>query len=140
MPRFAAKRVLLAPVHDVWAFVAEPYHLADWWPGVSGVQPDRRGLAPGARWQVVGPEAPSLFRRPQAPGTLIVLEVEPLERIRFQLTGRRLEAELSLRAVDERRTEAALTVDAPWLVGLGRRFPRDALARLYDLIRTGEQA
>ena len=44
---------LLAPRADVWAFVAEPYHLSDWWPGVSGVEPDRRGLAPGARWKLI---------------------------------------------------------------------------------------
>ena len=23
----------------------------DWWPGIPGVQPDRRGFAPGARWR-----------------------------------------------------------------------------------------
>ena len=32
---------------DVWAFLAEPYHLSDWWPGITGVEPDRRGFAPG---------------------------------------------------------------------------------------------
>ena len=73
MPRYAARRVLLAPLEDVWAFLAEPYHLADWLPGVSGVEPDRRGLSPGARWKVIGPDRPSFFRRPQAAGTLLVL-------------------------------------------------------------------
>ena len=37
---------------DVWGFLAEPYHLSDWWPGIVGVEPDRRGFAPGARWKV----------------------------------------------------------------------------------------
>ena len=59
-------------------FLAEPYHLADWWPGISGVEPDRRGLAPGARWKVVGPGTPSLFRKPQMTGNLVVLAVEPI--------------------------------------------------------------
>jgi len=138
MPRYAAERVLLAPLDDVWAFLAEPYNLADWWPGVSGVEPDRRGLAPGARWKVIGPNQPSYFRRPQATGTLVVLDVSPLERIAFQLTGERIDADLRLRAIDERSTEVSLVVDGPWLVGLKRAFPRRALARLHSILRTGE--
>ena len=74
MPRFAAERTLLAPVEDVWAFLAEPFHLPDWWPGISGVQPDRRGVAPGARWQVLGPDRPTFLRRPDAAGNLLVLD------------------------------------------------------------------
>ena len=140
MPRFAADRILLAPLDDVWAFLAEPYNLADWWPGISGVEPDRRGLAPGARWKVVGPNAPSYFRRPQASGTLVVLEVVPGERFAFQLTGDRIDADLSLRATDEQRTRVTLVVDGPWLVGLKRSFPRHALDRLHALLRTGEDA
>jgi uncharacterized protein YndB with AHSA1/START domain len=139
MPRYAADRTLLAPIDDVWAFLAEPYNLADWWPGVSGVEPDRRGLTPGARWKVVGPNQPSLFRRPQMTGTLVVLEVVPFERIAFQLTGDRIDAELTLRALDEKRTEAALVVDGPFLIGLRRRFPGEALTRLHALLRTGEE-
>ncbi len=139
MPRYAASRTLLAPISDVWAFLAEPYNLADWWPGVSGVEPDRRGLAPGARWKVIGPNQPSLFRKPQMSGTLVVLAVDPLERIAFQLTGDRIDAELTLRATDENLTEAVLTVDGPFLVGLRRRFPVQALGRLHALLRTGEE-
>ena len=100
MPRYAADRVLLAPLADVWAFLAEPYNLADWFPGVSGVEPDRRGLAPGARWKVIGPNEPSYFRRPQATGTLLVVDVVPFERIAFELTGDRISAELTLLAVE----------------------------------------
>jgi uncharacterized protein YndB with AHSA1/START domain len=139
MPRYVASRVLFAPVDDVWAFLAEPYNLADWWPGVSGVEPDRRGLAPGARWKVVGPNQPSLLRKPQMTGTLLVLAVEPMERIAFQLTGDRIEAELSLRAAGEKETEAVLTVEGPFLIGLRRRFPAQALGRLYTLLRSGEE-
>ena len=47
-----ATRELLASLDDAWGFLAEPYHLSDWWPGVVSVQPDRRGFATGARWQV----------------------------------------------------------------------------------------
>jgi uncharacterized protein YndB with AHSA1/START domain len=139
MPRYAAARVLFAPPADVWAFLAEPYNLADWWPGISGVEPDRRGLAPGARWKVVGPNTPSLFRKPQMTGTLVVLAVEPLERIAFQLTGDRIDAELAMRAADENRTEVTLTVEGPFLIGLRRRFPVQALGRLHALLRTGEE-
>ena len=138
MPRYVASRVLFAPLADVWAFLAEPYNLADWWPGVSGVEPDRRGLAPGARWKVVGPNQPSLLRKPQMTGTLLVLAVEPMERIAFQLTGDRIEAELTVRATGENETEAVLAVEGPFLIGLRRRFPEQALARLHSLLRTGE--
>jgi uncharacterized protein YndB with AHSA1/START domain len=139
MPRYVASRVLFAPLSDVWAFLAEPYNLADWWPGVSGVEPDRRGLAPGARWKIIGPNQPSLFRKPQMTGTLVVLAVEPLERIAFQLTGDRIDADLTLRATDEKETEAVLAVEGPFLIGLRRRFPVQALARLHTLLRTGEE-
>jgi uncharacterized protein YndB with AHSA1/START domain len=140
LPRFAAERILLAPLEDVWTFLAEPYNLGDWWPGVSGVEPDRRGLAPGARWKVVGPNEPSYFRRPNATGTLVVLDVVPMRRIAFQLAADRLDAQLELRPLDERRTEATLVVEGPWLIGLRRSFPRQALERLHSLLRTGEEA
>ena len=68
MPRAAASRELLAPREDVWAFIAEPHHFPDWWPGIGGVQPDRRGLAEGARWAVTGIERPTLLRRPASSG------------------------------------------------------------------------
>ncbi|HZR94131.1 MAG TPA: SRPBCC domain-containing protein [Gaiellaceae bacterium] len=138
MPRFAADRVLLAPIDDVWRFLAEPYNLGDWWPGIAGVEPDRRGLAPGARWKVVGDDQPTYFRRPQATGTLLVLDVAPMERLAFQLTGDRIDADLTLRALDERRTEVTLVVEGPWLIGLRRRFPAQALERLHALLRSGE--
>ena len=140
MPRSAASRVLLAPLEDVWAFVAEPYNLADWWPGISGVEPDRRGLAPGARWTVVGPDAPSYLRKPQAPGTLLVVAVAPQERLAFQLPQDRLAVELTLQALDERRTEATVAVQAPWLLPFHGTPPKRALERLHTLLRTGEEA
>jgi uncharacterized protein YndB with AHSA1/START domain len=135
LPQFAAERTLLAPIEDVWAFLAEPYHLADWFPGVSGVQPDRRGVAPGARWQVLGPNQPSWFKKPDASGTLLVLDVLPMRRFAFQLTGQRLDVELELEQLEGRRTKARLVVDAPFLT-VRRSLPHQALARLYDLVQT----
>jgi uncharacterized protein YndB with AHSA1/START domain len=137
LPRYAAERVLLAPLEDVWAFLAEPFNLSDWWPTISGVEPDRRGLAPGARWNVVAPSEPSLFRRPQASGTLLIIDVVPMRRIAFQLPAERLDAELELEPVDARRTKAVLTIDGSWL--MRRSFPRHALESLYSLLRTGEE-
>ena len=137
MPRYAAERVLCAPLEDVWTFLAEPFNLSDWWPTISGVEPDRRGLAPGARWKVVAPSEPSLFRKPQASGTLIVLDVVPMRRIAFQLPAEHVDAELELEPVDENRTKAVLTVEGSWL--MRGSFPRRALDRLDSLLRTGEE-
>ena len=138
MPRYAAERELLAPVEDVWAFLAEPYHLADWFPGVSGVQPDRRGLAPGARWQVLGPDRPTLLKKPDASGVLLMLDVVPMRRIAFQLTQQRLDAELELSPTTEGFTRARLEGEAPFML-VRRSFPHTALQRLYDLVQTSAQ-
>jgi len=139
VPTYAARRTLLAPRSDVWRFLAEPHNLPDWWPGIAGVQPDRRGLAPGARWQVIGPGRATYLRRPQASGMLLVLAVDPLERIAFQLTGDRIDAEIRIRAVEPDRTEVELTVSGPWLIGLNRRYPNRALGRLYSLLQTAAE-
>jgi uncharacterized protein YndB with AHSA1/START domain len=136
MPRYTADRVLLAPLDDVWDFLAEPYNLADWWPGIAGVEPDRRGLAAGARWKVVGPSQPGYFRRRQATGTLVVLDMVPRKRIAFHLAADRIDADLTIRAEDERRTKASLVVNAPWLLGPRGSLPRRALDRLHALLRT----
>jgi uncharacterized protein YndB with AHSA1/START domain len=138
LPRYAADRTLLAPLEDVWAFLVEPYHLPDWWPGVSGVEPDRRGLAPGARWKVLGPNEPTLLHKPDAAGTLLVLEVVPMRRIAFQVVAQRLDAELDLEETEDDRTAVSLVVDAPFL-SIRRSFPGQALARLYDLVQTGAE-
>jgi uncharacterized protein YndB with AHSA1/START domain len=138
VPTVRASRELLAPLDDVWSFVAEPHNLPNWWPKMGGVHPDRRGLAPGARWQVTGENQPSLLRRPEAVGQLIVLAVEPKRRLAFQLTGDRLEVELRLEPALE-RTKASLRVQGPWLIGLSRALPREALNRLHALCQTGAE-
>src|SRR3954465_14795859 len=127
MPTYEATRELLAPRTDVWRFLSEPYNLADWWPGVSGLQPDRRGLAPGARWQIVGDNRPSLLRKPNMSGTLLILTVHPYERLAFHLTGERLDVELRLAESAPDRTTARLVVSGPFLVGLKRSMPMKAL-------------
>jgi hypothetical protein len=136
MPTYEASRELLASRADVWAFVSEPYRLPDWWPGISGLQPDRRGFAPGARWQVLGENRPSLFRKPNMSGILLVLAVERYERFAFQLTGERLDVELRLSEPEPNRTLARLSVSGPLLVGLKRSLPAKALARLHALVQT----
>ncbi|MGH2960577.1 MAG: SRPBCC family protein [Solirubrobacterales bacterium] len=59
MPAVARRRVIDAPVEDVWALVADPYHLPRWWPRVTRVE-NVQGEAGGkrARWTaVLGTEA-----------------------------------------------------------------------------------
>ena len=136
MPTYQSERELLAPRADVWAFLAEPYNLPDWWPGISGLQPDRRGFAPGARWHIVGENRPSLLRKPNMSGTLLVLAVEPYERFAFQLTGEHLDVELRLSEPEPKRTLARLSVSGPVLVGLRRSLPQKALGRLHALVQT----
>jgi uncharacterized protein YndB with AHSA1/START domain len=139
MPRFEAARELLAAQEDVWAFLAEPNYLADWWPGIRAVQGDRRGLAPGARWQIRGLARPSLVRKPDVSGTMLLLEVEPPRRLAWQFTGERLDVELRLAPKGPERTLARLTVGGPWFVGLRGSLPRTALNRLYGLCQTGAE-
>jgi uncharacterized protein YndB with AHSA1/START domain len=137
VPTYEATRELLAPVHDVWAFVAEPFHLADWWPGISGVQPDRRGAAAGARWQVVGDGTPTLLRRARATDVLVIHEAQEDRRFAFELVGQKLDVELELAEAGAARTKASLVVSAPMFAGLFRSPARQALDRLHALVQTG---
>jgi uncharacterized protein YndB with AHSA1/START domain len=134
--RYAASRELLAPRAEVWAFLAEPYHLPDWWPGLGGVQPDRRGLAPGARWQIQADQRPSLLRRPGAAGIVLIRAVERERRVAFQLVAECVDVELELEDAGPERTIATLTVEAPFLSGVNRKTPVRALSRLYALCQT----
>ena len=139
MPTYSAARQLLAPREDVWQFLAEPHHLSDWWPGVGGVQPDRRGLAPGARWMLHGGMRPSLFRRPDMTGTLVVMAVERPNRVAWYMTNERIDVELTLAIAGDDRTNVELTVSGPFLVGLRRSLPRNALNRLHALCQTAAE-
>jgi uncharacterized protein YndB with AHSA1/START domain len=139
MPRVRASRELLASRDDVWAFIAEPRHFADWWPGIAAVQPDRRGLAEGARWQILTADRPTLLRRATTSGMLLVRTVRPPEVFGWTLTGDHVDAELQLEARTEDRTLAVLDLEAPWLFGLSRALPRRALTRLHALCQTGAE-
>jgi uncharacterized protein YndB with AHSA1/START domain len=142
VPRVVASRELLAPREDVWGFLAEPFHLSDWWPGVRGVQPDRRGLQPGARWRLTtGGQMSGLIgflRRPESTETLIVLEVRKPELVRFLFTHEGVEAEITLEPAKDSRTRATLLLDGSWL-RVNRAVPRRALNRLYALCQTAAE-
>ena len=138
MPRYAASRVLPATVDAVWAVLGEPESFADWWPGVERVEPTVRcAFAPGALWHVEGATSskPSVRRRPQMMGDLLVIDVEPSSRVTFQLVSERIDAELRLEPTEDGDAAATLTVEAPRFAGVGRAFPSDALSKLAALVR-----
>jgi Polyketide cyclase / dehydrase and lipid transport len=134
--RVSASCELMASRPEAWAFLAEPYHLPDWWPGVAGVQPDRRGAAAGARWQVVRGSEPTLFKRPEATGMLLVTAADPPRLFAFHLVGERLDVRVELEATTAERTRAAVTVEGPWLIAFRRTLARRAVNRLYALCQT----
>jgi uncharacterized protein YndB with AHSA1/START domain len=135
LPRYAARRVLPATVEEVWAVLADPERFGEWWPGVVWVQPSvRNALAPGAHWQIEGAMKPSILRRPELTGSLLVLEVETERRLVFQMTGERLDVELDLEPTED-GAAATLVCEAPRFGGIRRGFPSEALAKLADLVR-----
>ncbi len=139
MPRYEARRTLAAPVEDVWAVLVEPARWPEWWPGLVEAAPTvRRALAPGAHWQLEGTGRPSFRRRPQLGGGLLILEVVPLRRIAFQLTGEHAEVELDLAPAEDGETQATLAVEGPRFGGMGRTLPSQALSRLAGLVRPAE--
>ncbi len=137
--RAEASKELLAPRADVWALLAEPHHLSDWLPTVTSVRPDRRGFAPGARWQVSGPSTPTLFRKAYAAGVVVVRTIEPYERVVWHLTAEQLDLEVRLVARSPDRTLVTVAVEGRWrpeAFGRPRALPREAVARLYALCQT----
>ena len=126
-----ASRELLAPRADVWGFLAEPYHLPDWWPGIVGVEPDLRGFAPGARWQVRILKHNIFTGRIPRESTLLIRDVEPYERWSWHLLAGEVDVEVRLRALEPERTLVTCTTS-----GGRRRLPETALKRLYDLVQT----
>jgi uncharacterized protein YndB with AHSA1/START domain len=135
--RAEAERELAAARADVWAFLAEPHHLSDWWPGIAAVEPDRRGFAPGARWQVRGTRwtNPLTGRRPMEQ-LLVIDAIDLYERWRWQLVADRLVVEVRLRATAPDRTEVSVAVEGPFLLGGRRPLARKAVERLHALVQT----
>jgi uncharacterized protein YndB with AHSA1/START domain len=119
---------LLAPREDVWKFLAEPYHLPDWWPGITGVEPDLRGFAPGARWKVHATKRNVFAGRRSVETMLLVREIDLYERWSFHILEPKRDAEVRLRATGENRTLATV-VDS-------RGNAKIAVRRLYDLVQT----
>lgn len=136
--RIEAERELLAPPEDVWALLAEPRHLSDWWPGYTTVRPDRRGLAPNARWQVVRGGHAGLLRKPGGEGLIVLTNVDRGRALAWHDVQQRFDATIELAGAGS-RTSACVRLEAPWwriqLEGL-RRAPGDALSRLHALCQT----
>jgi uncharacterized protein YndB with AHSA1/START domain len=124
------ERELLARREDVWGFLSEPYHLSDWWPGILGVEPDRRGFAPGARWKVRVTRQNLFTGRRVEETLLLVREVLPYELWSWHLLSTRLDVEIRLRASAPDRTVVSIS---------GPRRPERALDRLYDLCQTAAE-
>ena len=119
--------------------MAEPYHLPDWWPAYTGVKPDRRGLAEGARWQVIRNTAPGLLRRPEGEGLIVITRVLEGWELRWRDPKQNIEAGVVLDNAGTGRTRATTFVSGPWLrlVSEGARgLPERALTRLHDLCQT----
>jgi uncharacterized protein YndB with AHSA1/START domain len=130
---------LLSPRNDVWALVAEPYHLPDWWPAYTGVRPDRRGLAEGARWEVVRSRSPGFLRRPEGEGLIVITRVVEAYELRWSDVQQGLQAGIALDNAGTGRTRATISVEGAWwrLYAEGARsLPSQALTRLRDLCQT----
>jgi uncharacterized protein YndB with AHSA1/START domain len=122
---------LLAPRADVWRFLAEPYHLSDWWPGITGVDPDVRGFAPGARWKVHSVKR-NIFTGTRVVETMVLIrEIEPYERWAWHLLQPPTDVEVRLRTAAEDRTLVS--------VSASRGSPKVAVKRLYDLVQTAAE-
>jgi len=122
---------LLAPRADVWGFLAEPYHLSDWWPGITGVDPDMRGFAPGARWKVHSIKRNIFTGRRVVESMVLIREIDPYERWTWHLLQPATDVEVRLRAVADDRT--VVSVEA------NRGSPAVAVKRLYDLVQTAAE-
>ena len=119
---------LLASRDDVWAFLSEPYHLSDWWPGITGVEPDRRGFAPGARWKVLATKR-NILAGPRSVETMLLIgEIDPYERWSWQLLSPKTDAEIRLRSEGRERTAVTVVTS--------RGSAQAAVKRLYDLVQT----
>jgi uncharacterized protein YndB with AHSA1/START domain len=136
--RIVAERQLVASMEDVWALLAEPYHLPDWWPGYTAVRPDRRGLAEGARWTVVRSDDPGLLRKPRSEAPIVIGAIRRGRGFSWRDLEQDFTAEVRLDP-DGNYTRAEIVLEAAWwrtrLEGL-RDLPRRAASRLHELCQT----
>jgi len=108
--------------------------------GYVAIRPDRRGLAPGARWTVVRSANPGLLRRPGGEGMIVIESVEPTLSLAWRDLEQRFRAEIAI-ANANGETDARLSLDVQWwrLVVEGLRgAPEQALGRLHALCQTAE--
>lgn len=139
MSLIEATDVLRSDRRDVWALVAEPYHLPDWWPAYTGVKPDRRGLAENARWQVIRNTVPGFLRRPHGEGVIVITRVLEGWELRWLDVKTGIEAGVRLDNAGTGHTRATTLVSAPWfrlVAENARGLPERALTRLRDLCQT----
>lgn len=128
--RVSAERAIRG---DVWAVLFEPYHLSDWWPGYSGVEPDRRGVAPGARWKVVRRRASGLLRGGGGEGLIVLDRIEPGHAFAWNDVPGRYRVEVETDGVFVR-----ISLETSWWRMLDLRgHPKQALGRLQALCETG---
>ena len=122
---------LLAPRAHGWGFLSEPFHLSDWWPGITGVDPDLRGFAPGARWKVHSTKRNVFTGRRNVETMGLIREIEPFERWTWHLLQPPTDVEVRLHAVASDRTLVRVAVS--------RGNPAVAVKRLYDLVQTAAE-
>jgi uncharacterized protein YndB with AHSA1/START domain len=127
--RQSATEVVPASCAEVWAILAEPLHLPDWWPGLVAVQPDRRGFAPGARWGATVTRRNPFRRARRIETALLLRDVERFERWTWHLASERLDVEVRLRSSDEHATEVTVTTSRG-------RTAEIAVSRLRELVLT----
>ena len=83
--------------------------------------------------------APGLLRRPGGEGLIVILRVVPNLELRWHDVEQGLEIGIRLARTSAGRTEATVSVSAPWwklLLEGARGLPRQALQRLHDLCQT----
>lgn len=125
----SATDVVPASRAEVWAILAEPLHLPDWWPGLLAVEPDRRGFAPGARWRATVARRNPFLGSSRVETAILLRDVDLYERWTWHLVNPRVDVEIVLRATGEAETEVTVTTSRG-------RAAREAVRRLRELVLT----
>jgi len=68
-----------------------------------------------------------------------VIGVEPPKRAEWHMVSERIDVEVELSSAAADRTDVVLTVSGPFLIGLRRSLPRNALNRLHSLCQTAAE-